>query len=49
MLSTTRVKGRLALRPCYVGARANQSQVDGFLEAVLRIGEEMERDSQQEC
>jgi len=45
MPSTTRVKGRLALRPCYVGARADQSQVDGLLEAVLRIGEEMERAS----
>ncbi len=42
MPSTTRVKGKLALRPCYVGARANQSQVDGLLEAVLRIGKEME-------
>lgn len=42
MPSTTRVKGKLALRPCYVGARANQTQVDGLLEAVLRIGKEME-------
>jgi aromatic-L-amino-acid decarboxylase len=42
MPSTTRVKGRLALRPCYIGARANQSQVDGLLEAVLRIGKELE-------
>jgi aromatic-L-amino-acid decarboxylase len=41
MPSTTRVKGKLALRPCYVGARAHQSQVDGLLEAVLRIGQEM--------
>lgn len=38
MPSTTRVNGRLALRPCYVGARAEQSQVDGLLQAVLRIG-----------
>ena len=42
MPSTTKVKGQLALRPCYVGARAEQSQVDGLLEAVLRIGAEME-------
>ena len=42
MPSTTRVKGKLALRPCYIGARANQSQVDGLLGAVLRIGKEME-------
>ncbi|MDT8419293.1 MAG: pyridoxal-dependent decarboxylase [Desulfuromonadales bacterium] len=41
MPSTTRVKGTLALRPCYVGARAHQSQVDGLLDAVLRIGQEL--------
>ena len=45
MPSTTRVKGQLALRPCYVGARADQSQVDGLLEAVLRIGGEMESEN----
>ncbi len=45
MPSTTRVKGRLALRPCFVGARANQSQVDGLLEAVLRIGRGLESES----
>jgi aromatic-L-amino-acid/L-tryptophan decarboxylase len=27
MPSTTRVKGKLALRPCYVGARANQYKI----------------------
>jgi aromatic-L-amino-acid decarboxylase len=42
MPSTTRVKGKLALRPCYVGARADQSQVDGLLESVVRIGKELE-------
>jgi aromatic-L-amino-acid decarboxylase len=41
MPSTTRVQGRLALRPCYVGARADHAQVDGLLEAVLRIGQEL--------
>lgn len=41
MPSTTRVKGSLAIRPCYIGARADQSQVDGLLEAVLRIGQNM--------
>jgi aromatic-L-amino-acid/L-tryptophan decarboxylase len=35
MPSTTRVNGKLALRPCYVGARAEQSQVDALLKAVL--------------
>jgi len=42
MPSTTRVKGRLALRPCYVGARADQAQVDALLESVLRIGKDLE-------
>lgn len=42
MPSTTQVNGKLALRPCFVGARADQSQVDGLLDAVLRIGKELE-------
>ena len=36
--STTRIKGQLALRPCFIGARADHSQVDGLLQAVIRIG-----------
>jgi len=36
--STTRVQGQLALRPCFIGARADRDQVDGLLQAVLRIG-----------
>jgi aromatic-L-amino-acid decarboxylase len=39
MPSTTRIKGELAIRPCYIGARAENSQVDGLLKAVLRIGD----------
>ncbi|MEH6472027.1 MAG: pyridoxal-dependent decarboxylase [Halopseudomonas sp.] len=42
MPSTTRVNGKLALRPCYIGARADQPQVHGLIEAVLRIGKELE-------
>lgn len=38
MPSTTRVNGRLALRPCFIGARAEPDQVDGLLQSVLRIG-----------
>ncbi|MDO7672880.1 MAG: aminotransferase class V-fold PLP-dependent enzyme [Reinekea forsetii] len=38
MPSTTRVKGQLALRPCFVGARHEQDQVEGLMAAVLRIG-----------
>ena len=41
MPSTTRVQGKLALRPCFIGARAEPTQVDGLVEAVLRIGREM--------
>jgi len=37
--STTRIDGQLAIRPCFIGARAEQSQVDGLLQAVLRIGD----------
>jgi aromatic-L-amino-acid decarboxylase len=38
MPSTTRIKGRLALRPCFLGARTGHSQVDGLTQAVIRIG-----------
>jgi len=41
MPSTTKVNGVLALRPCYVGARSNHSQLDGFLQAILRIGADL--------
>jgi aromatic-L-amino-acid decarboxylase len=39
MPSTTRIKGELAIRPCFIGARAESSLVDGLLQAVLRIGD----------
>jgi len=39
MPSTTRFKGELALRPCFLGARTDRSQIDGLLQAVLRIGD----------
>lgn len=44
MPSTTRVGGELAIRPCYVGARHEQAQVDGLLEAVIRIGSDLVQD-----
>ena len=37
--STTRVNGQLALRPCFLGARTEAEQVDGLINAVLRIGD----------
>jgi aromatic-L-amino-acid decarboxylase len=42
MPSTTRVNGKLALRPCFIGARADQAHVDGLLDSVLRIGKDLE-------
>lgn len=42
MPSTTRVNGNLALRPCFIGARTNHTQVTGLLNSVLRIGSELE-------
>ena len=42
--STTRVHGQLALRPCFIGARTDSSQVDGLLQAVLRTGDALVAD-----
>jgi aromatic-L-amino-acid decarboxylase len=39
--STTRVNGQLAIRPCFLGARIESDQVDGLVQAVLRIGAEL--------
>ena len=39
--STTRVNGHLALRPCFIDARAELSQVEGLIQAVLRIGDSL--------
>ncbi len=41
MPSTTRFNGKLALRPCFIGARSGRDQVDGLVQAVLRIGAEL--------
>jgi aromatic-L-amino-acid decarboxylase len=45
MPSTTRVDGKLVLRPCFIGVRTDSSQVDGLLQAVLRIGNELVTES----
>lgn len=42
MPSTTQVNGKLALRPCFVGARTNHEHAQALLEDVLRIGRELE-------
>jgi len=39
MPSTTRVDGKVALRPCFIGARTDRSQIDGLVQSVLRIGD----------
>ena len=44
MPSTTRIDGQLVLRPCYIGARHEQSQADGLLDAVLRIGDTLRKE-----
>lgn len=41
MPSTTRINGRLALRPCFIGARTELSHARGLIEDVLRIGDEL--------
>ena len=43
--STTRVGGAIALRPCFVGARSEFDQVDGLVQAVLRIGDALAREA----
>jgi aromatic-L-amino-acid decarboxylase len=44
MPSTTRVNGRLALRPCFVGARNEMGHADALVDDVLRIGAELVRE-----
>lgn len=39
--STTRVNGKLAIRPCYVNPRSTLADVDGLLEEVRRIGDSL--------
>ncbi|MDQ2642084.1 MAG: aminotransferase class V-fold PLP-dependent enzyme [Pseudomonadota bacterium] len=44
MPSTTQVNGKLAIRPCFVGARAGEAQVDELLADVQRIGRRLSRE-----
>lgn len=41
MPSTTLVNGKLALRPCFVGARTSHEHAHALLNDVLRIGQEL--------
>jgi len=42
--STTQIRGQLALRPCFIGARTHQCHAEALLDDVLRIGKEMENE-----
>ncbi len=44
MPSTTQINGKLAIRPCFVGARAGEAQVDELLADVQRIGQRLSRE-----
>jgi aromatic-L-amino-acid decarboxylase len=41
MPSSTVVNGSLALRPCFINARTTLEHVDGFCDAVIRIGNDL--------
>jgi aromatic-L-amino-acid decarboxylase len=42
--STTQVNGKLALRPCFIGARTNQTHAENLVRDVLRIGGQLVRE-----
>jgi aromatic-L-amino-acid/L-tryptophan decarboxylase len=42
--STTRVNGKLSIRPCFVGARGEMEQADELVADVLRIGAEVAKE-----
>lgn len=39
MPSTTLVQGKLAIRPCYIGARQEMDQVDGLIDELLQLAQ----------
>lgn len=39
--STTRVRGRLAIRPCYINPRTTIAEVDGLADAVRALGDRL--------
>jgi aromatic-L-amino-acid/L-tryptophan decarboxylase len=39
--STTRVAGRLAIRPCYINPRTTLREVEGLAQAVRDIGDQL--------
>jgi aromatic-L-amino-acid decarboxylase len=45
MPSTTQINGRLAIRPCFIGARTNWQQVDDLLNEIREIGARLVADA----
>ena len=41
MPSTTRIAGKLAIRPCFLGARTSSKYADELVDEVLKIGDEL--------
>jgi aromatic-L-amino-acid decarboxylase len=41
MPSTTQINGKLAIRPCFIGARAGRERVDELLDEVCAIGAQL--------
>jgi aromatic-L-amino-acid decarboxylase len=39
--SSTLVNGRFAIRPCFINPRTEQDHVDGLVDAVVEIGDEL--------
>ncbi len=39
--STTRIKGKLAIRPCYINPRTSLADVDGLVDRVLTFGDSL--------
>jgi aromatic-L-amino-acid decarboxylase len=39
--SSTLVNGRFAIRPCFINPRTEQAHVDGLVDAVVAIGDEL--------
>ena len=44
MPSSTIVDGRFAIRPCFINVRTTTDHVDGFMDAVVRIGAQLVAD-----
>lgn len=41
MPTTTEVNGKLAIRPCFIGARHEIDQIEGLVASIIKIGQEL--------